>query len=224
MFSFKAASWREVNWCTTIQRKVQSGNYEKSTGSTSVHHLWAQRGKRPITLTVLIKILASPFLVRGQESKYMFYPFVKPFSCLSAIFLLLLLPLLSWEMANQDQAQKWGAASTVAGEMVCRSLSLCHAAWSIGVCLMQQPTSPCLIRPMQEPGVHNKIIWSKPEDQEKFVFRIIIHVPKAQESNKKKEWSWYNSYTFFWMVRYMCIYQACLLAEDFCSPVTALKF
>lgn len=170
-----------------------------------VIHLWAQRGKRGISLTVMIKILASSFLVRGQESKYTFYPFVKHFSCLSTIFLVLLLPLLSWQMGNQDQAQKWGAASPVTGGMVCRSLSLRRAAWSTGVCLIEHTTSSCLIRPMQEPGVHNKIMWSTPEDQEKFVFRIIIHVPKAQESNKnRKEWSWYNSFTFFWMFR--CVY------------------
>lgn len=51
---------------------------------------------------------------------------------------------------------------------------------------MQHKTSPCLIRAMQEPGVHIKIMWSKPDDQEKFVFRIIIHVAKARESNKKR--------------------------------------
>lgn len=33
---FKVASQREVNWCTTIERKVESGNYKKSTGPTSV--------------------------------------------------------------------------------------------------------------------------------------------------------------------------------------------
>lgn len=50
--------------------------------------------------------------------------------------------------------------------------------------------------------------------------------PKSTRVKQKKikEWSWYNSYTFFWMVRDMCIYQACLLAEDLSSPVTALKF
>lgn len=52
---------------------------------------------------------------------------------------------------------------------------------------MQHTTIPCLIRPMQEPGVHNKITWSKPEDQEKFVFRIIIHVPKSKVKQKEEK-------------------------------------
>lgn len=108
-----------MNWGTTIQRKVQSGNYYQKKAQDQhqfrVIRSWAQRGKRGITLTVRIKILAASSFVRGQESKYTFYPFVKQFSCLSAIFLALLLPLLSWPMANQDQAQKWGAASPVTG-------------------------------------------------------------------------------------------------------------